>query len=118
MAPEDRAELLAVLTMDSDPTVADRAKSCLLTQSLESLQVALARPDADLKLFEYCADNMGGRPEVADRMAANAACPAEFVTRVSADLTSVLKRWSISLCPGVVAARATAAAAWSRDAIR
>jgi hypothetical protein len=89
LAPEDRAELLAVLTMDSDPTVAERAKSCLLTQSLESLQVALARPDADLKLFEYCADNMSGRPEVADRMAANAACPAEFVTRVSADLTSV-----------------------------
>ena len=81
--------MLAVLTMDSDPGVAERAKSCLLTQSLESLQVALARPDADLKLFEYCADNMGGRPEVADRMAANAACPAEFVTRVSADLTSV-----------------------------
>src|SRR6202451_4861454 len=75
--------------MDSDPGVAERAKSCLLTQSLESLQTALARPDADLKLFEYCADNMGGRPEVADRMAANAACPAEFVTRVSADFTSV-----------------------------
>jgi hypothetical protein len=75
--------------MDSDPAVAQRAKSCLLTQSLESLQAALARPDADLKLFEYCADEMSGRPEVADRMAANAACPAEFVTRVSADLTSV-----------------------------
>lgn len=75
--------------MDKDPAVAERAKSCLLTQSLESLQAALARPDADLKLFEYCADNMGGRPEVADRMAANPACPAEFVTRVSADLTSV-----------------------------
>jgi hypothetical protein len=89
LAPEDRAELLAVLTMDKDPAVAERAKSCLLTQSLESLQAALARPDADLKLFEYCADNMGGRPEVADRMAANPACPAEFVTRVSADLTSV-----------------------------
>jgi hypothetical protein len=89
LAPEDRAELLAVLTTDSDPAVVERAKSCLLTQSLESLQAALARPDADLKLFEYCADNMGGRPEVADRMAANAACPAEFVTRVSADLTSV-----------------------------
>jgi len=77
------------LTMDKDPAVAERAKSCLLTQSLESLQAALARPDADLKLFEYCADNMSGRPEVADRMAANPACPAEFVTRVSADLTSV-----------------------------
>jgi hypothetical protein len=89
LTPEDRAELLAVLTMDSDPAVAERAKSCLLTQSLESLQIALARPDADLKLFEYCADNMSGRPEVADRMAANPACPAEFVTRVSADLTSV-----------------------------
>jgi len=75
--------------MDKDPAVAERAKSCLLTQSLESLQAALARPDADLKLFEYCADNMSGRPEVADRMAANPACPAEFVTRVSADLTSV-----------------------------
>jgi len=78
-----------VLTMDNDPAVAERASSCLLTQSLESLQAALARPDADLKLFEYCADNMSGRPEVADRMAANPACPAEFVTRVSADLTSV-----------------------------
>ena len=89
LTPEDRAELLAVLTMDSDPAVAERAKGCLLTQSLESLQAALARPDADLKLFEYCADNMSGRPEVADRMAANPACPAEFVTRVSADLTSV-----------------------------
>jgi hypothetical protein len=89
LAPEDRAELLAVLTTDSDPAVAERAKSCLLTQSLESLQVALARPDADLKLFEYCADHMSGRPEVADRMAANPACPAEFVTRASADLTSV-----------------------------
>jgi hypothetical protein len=89
LAPEDRAELLAVLSMDKDPAVAERAKGCLLTQSLESLQAALARPDADLKLFEYCADNMSGRPEVADRMAANAACPAEFVTRVSADLTSV-----------------------------
>jgi hypothetical protein len=89
LAPEDRAELLAVLTMDNDPAVAERASSCLLTQSLESLQAALARPDADLKLFEYCADNMSGRPEVADRMAANPACPAEFVTRVSADLTSV-----------------------------
>jgi len=75
--------------MDNDPAVAERASSCLLTQSLESLQAALARPDADLKLFEYCADNMSGRPEVADRMAANPACPAEFVTRVSADLTSV-----------------------------
>ena len=89
LAPEDRAELLAVLTTDHDPAVADRAKSCLLTQPLGSLQAALARPDADLRLFEYCADNLGGRPEVADRMAANAACPAEFVTRVSADLTSV-----------------------------
>jgi hypothetical protein len=89
LAPEDRAELLAVLTTDSDPAVSERAKNCLLTQSLESLQVALARPDADLKLFEYCADNMSGRPEVADRMAMNAACPAEYVTRVSADLTSV-----------------------------
>lgn len=78
-----------MLTMDNDPAVAERASSCLLTQSLESLQAALARPDADLKLFEYCADNMSGRPEVADRMAANPACPAEFVTRVSADLTSV-----------------------------
>src|ERR1700678_4443448 len=89
LAPEDRAELLAVLTMDKDPAVAERAKGCLLSSDLESLQTALARPDADLKLFEYCADNMGGRPEVADRMAANAACPAEFVTRVVADLTSV-----------------------------
>ena len=123
LAPADRAELLAVLTTDKDPTVAERAKGCLLTQSLESLQAALARPDADLKLFEYCADNMGGRPEVADRMAANAACPAEFVTRVSADLTSVgiqslldnLDRLSSYPALGIALAYSEAATAEQRE---
>ncbi len=77
-----------MLATDSDTAIAERAKNSLLTQPLESLLAALARPDADLKLFEYCAENMSGQAGVADSMAANAACPAEFVTRVSADLTS------------------------------
>ncbi|MFZ3216419.1 MAG: hypothetical protein WA192_10205 [Candidatus Acidiferrales bacterium] len=88
LAPEDRAELLAVLATDSDPAVAERARGCLLTQPLQSMLAALSRSDADLRLFEYCADNLSGQPGVADRLAANTFCPAEFVTRASADLTS------------------------------
>ena len=85
---EERTELLAILAADADPAIAERAHNAILTQPMESFLIALARPDVDPRFFEFCADNLGERPQVADALAANAACPAEFVTRVSAQLTS------------------------------
>jgi hypothetical protein len=50
---------------------------------------ALARPDADLRVFEYCAENCADKPGVADAFASNGACPTELVARAAAHLTPV-----------------------------
>lgn len=76
-----------MLAADPDTEVSERARTLLLGQALDSLLPALARSDADPRLFEFCADNMGEKPEIADALAANTACPAEFVARVSGQLT-------------------------------
>lgn len=86
--PEDRAELLAVLATDSDAAIADRAKNVALTQPLAAFVTALTRPDADPRLFNYCADNLGDKPGIADALAKNPVCPTSLVARVAPHLTS------------------------------
>jgi len=88
LAPEDRAELLVILSSDADEAVAQRAQGVLLSQSPESFLVALARSDADPRLFAYCADNMGEKFGVADALAKNPWCPTALVTRVARFLTA------------------------------
>jgi hypothetical protein len=58
-----------------------------LTQPLQSFLAALSRPDADPRLFAYCADNLAGQPGVADLLAKNAVCPTTLVARVAPHLT-------------------------------
>lgn len=88
LGPDDRAELLAVLAADNDPAISDRAQNALLTQPVEHFLAACARPDADARLFAYCADNLGDKPGVADALAKNAACPTACVARVAQHLTA------------------------------
>jgi hypothetical protein len=88
LAAEDRVELLAVLAADPEPTMAERAKAALFTAPQSAFPVALARPDADPRLFTYCAENCASQAGVADAMAKNLACPPAEVTRVAAHLTS------------------------------
>lgn len=88
LGPDDRAELLAVLAADNDPAISDRAQNALLTQPVEHFLAACARPDADTRLFAYCADNLGDKPGVADALAKNAACPTACVARVAQHLTA------------------------------
>ena len=54
----------------------------------ESFLVAIGRPDADVHLFKYSADQIGDKPGVADALAKNEACPAALVTRVARHLTA------------------------------
>jgi hypothetical protein len=88
LAPEDRAELLAVLAADADEGIAERARGVLVTLPTESFLAALGRPDADAHLFKYCAEQIGEKPGVADALAKNEACPAALVTRVARHLTA------------------------------
>jgi hypothetical protein len=88
LAPEVRAELLAVLSTDADEAIAQRAQGVLLTQTHDSFLLALARPDADARLFAYCADNAAEKPGIADALAKNTACPTAAVTRVARYLTA------------------------------
>ena len=87
LEPEDRAECLAILAADADESVSERAQNTLLSQPMESLLAAMKRPDADARLFEYCADNWRDKTGVADILASNAACPTELVARVAGHLT-------------------------------
>ncbi len=85
VSPEDRVELLAVLT--GDAVFQDRARNALLTQPLQSFLTALARPDAAQELFAYCVENLADKASVADAMSKNPACPAEDLVRVGRSLS-------------------------------
>ena len=87
LGAEDRAELLSILSADGDSAISERAQNALLTQPLESFLAACARPDADPRLFAYCADNFGAKPGFADAFAKNVACPTACVARVAQHLT-------------------------------
>ena len=63
------------------------APRTLLTQSIQQILAAAGRPDADLRLFSYCAENLADKPGIANALAKNAACPTALVTRVAGRLT-------------------------------
>jgi hypothetical protein len=81
--------LLAVLSADPEPEIADRAQNALLTQTLESFLAAAARPEADPRFFTYLTDNLADKPGVADALAKNTACPTAHVARIANSLTPV-----------------------------
>lgn len=89
LSPEDRVELLTVLAMDPDSELSGRAGTILMNLPAESFLSAVARADADPRLFSYCALNLGDKPGVADALALNPACPTANVTRVVNHLTVV-----------------------------
>jgi hypothetical protein len=88
LALEDRAELLAILSGDQDPLIAERAQNALLSQPLEGFLKALERADSDPSLFNYCASQLGVKPGIADALARNIGCPVALVTRLAEHLTT------------------------------
>ena len=77
-----------MLAADADAAIAERARSVLVTLPQESFLTALGRPDADVHLFRYSAEQLADKPGVADALAKNEACPAALVTRVARHLTA------------------------------
>lgn len=81
-------ELLAVLAVDPDSELSERALGVLMHLPVDSFIPALAREDADPRLFAYCADDLGHKPGIADALAKNLACPTPLITRVAVHLTT------------------------------
>jgi hypothetical protein len=88
LSAEDRVEMLAILAVDPDPRISERAQNALLTQAVDHFLAAAARADADSRLFLYCAENLAEKPGIANALARNAACPTALVTRVASRLTA------------------------------
>lgn len=88
LAPEDRAELLAILAADADAALAERAQNALLTQPVDSFLLAIARIDADPRFLAYCADNVAEKTGVADALAKNSKVPSALIARVAPHLTA------------------------------
>jgi hypothetical protein len=77
-----------VLASDADNDIADRANSLLFDQPVSAFIAALARPDADSRLFDYCADALGDMPGIADALAKNTASPVEALAPLAPLLSS------------------------------
>lgn len=87
LPPIDRAELLAILAGDPDASIAERAKNALLAQPLDSILAAIARADADPRVFGYAANHLKEKPGIADALAMNSACPTPVLAEVAKHFT-------------------------------
>jgi hypothetical protein len=114
LAPEERVELLAVLALDKEDAISSRAQESLLSCAPQDFIAAMKRIDAAEALFRYCAENLGDKPGVADAMADNLSCPAEYLIQVAPYLKDAVDALvedldRLSSNPGLVTALAPSA---------
>ncbi len=88
LPPADRAEILAVLAMDTDEVIAERAKDAILSVPIEYFLEALRRQQALAPLFEFAAKNLASKPGVCEALVANKNCPAEHLVPVARQLST------------------------------
>jgi hypothetical protein len=84
----DRAEILAVLALDTDEVVANRAQDALLSQPAESIIEAIARETALPALFAYAAKNLADKRGIGDAMVRNRNCGAEYLVPLVRSLSA------------------------------
>ena len=84
----DRAEILAVLALDTDEVVANRAQDALLSQPSESIIEAIARETALPALFAYAAKNLADKRGIGDAMVRNRNCGAEYLVPLVRSLST------------------------------
>lgn len=84
----ERAEILAVLTIDDIEGVAQGAAQALTKVAPENFAAALAQADAAPALMRYCAVNLASAPGIADALAQNASCPTGVLEKVAGHLST------------------------------
>ncbi len=77
--PEERVEILAVLSHDQDEMVANRAGESLLSAAPEHFVQALKREEALPALFSYAGRNLGKQAGVIEVMLGNRNCAGEHL---------------------------------------
>ena len=75
----DRAEILAILAVDSDETIAERAKEAILALPVEYFLEALQRQQALEPLFDFAARNLAVKPAVCNALIDNKACDGDHL---------------------------------------
>lgn len=72
-----------MLSYDKEEAIATRASDALFQLTEAAFVEALRLKDAAPLLFRYCAENLAEKPGIADAMALNDACPAEYLIQVA-----------------------------------
>jgi hypothetical protein len=88
LSPEDRAELMVILTEDADGDIAERAARSVMGVTPQIFVSSLSRPDTDERLFDYCSSEIADQPGIADALAKNPKCPKDLVARAAQYLSS------------------------------
>src|SRR5277367_1882219 len=71
LSPEDRAELMVILTEDPDGDIAERAARSVMGVTPQIFAAAMSRPDTDERLFDYGSSEIADQPGIADALAKN-----------------------------------------------
>jgi hypothetical protein len=82
LVPADLAELFILISRDSDQRIAERAVTSLQSLPSSAFVAALARPDAPPQVFEYCAQNLIEKADVAAALVGSSACSNETALAV------------------------------------
>jgi hypothetical protein len=88
LTPPDRAEILAVLSGDTDELVSERAQQAILSQPMETFVEALRREKAVSALFAYAGKHFADKPAVCDAMVQNKNCSAEYLIPIARHLSA------------------------------
>lgn len=83
LSPTEHTEALAVLSFDKEEAITARAHDALFQLTEGAFLDALKLPGAAPLLFRYCAENLADKPGIADAMAENKDCPAEYLVQVA-----------------------------------
>jgi len=79
LPPADRAEILAVLAVDTDEVVAERAKEAILSLPIEYFVNAIQRQQALEPLFDFAARNLAAKPGVCGALIDNKSCNGDHL---------------------------------------
>ena len=110
LKPADRAELLAVLSSDSDEMIAGRASEAILSAPLESFVEAIKRENALPALFAYASRHLADKAAICDALVENRNCPAEHLVHVARHLSDAATQALVEDLERVSASPALAAA--------
>jgi hypothetical protein len=75
----DRAEILAVLAVDPDEAISERAKEAILALPIEYFLEALKRQEALEPLFDFAAKNLAVKPAVCNALIDNKDCDGDHL---------------------------------------